>query len=173
MAGKHRDWNLGWPTWRIEITPTQESNLMQEEEQIDRSKPPTIRTGYSFRGRVQGGPWAHQPVSMCALAVPAGLVQALGSLWSTPEWSTKLYSLERKFRILAPRTGCDPNWCTHMRALEGSALKLCHCSEPKHSPTHHWSESYGDTGIVFAKATAQKKNQACYQTDLQLHTWSH
>lgn len=33
------------------------------------------------------------------------------------KWSTRLYPLERKFRILAPRTGCDPNWCMNMRAL--------------------------------------------------------
>lgn len=86
---KGSNWNLHRPTWTAGIMPTHESNLMQEEEQLSMSKLSTTRTGYSFRGRVQGGPWAHQLLSMCALVVPAGLVQILGSLreciWCTPE----------------------------------------------------------------------------------------
>lgn len=94
---------------------------MQEEEQISKSKPPTTRTGYSFRGRAQD--WFR----------PSGSLR--NAFGAHPKWSTRLYSLERKLRILAPRTGCDPNWCMHMRALEGSALKLCYCSEPN-TPRH-------------------------------------
>lgn len=86
---KGSNWNLQRPTWTAEIMPTHESNLMQEEEQLSMSKLSTTRTGYSFRGRAQDGPWTHQLLSICALVVPAGLVQTLGSLreciWCTPE----------------------------------------------------------------------------------------